>query len=145
MLQAMNTGHAGSLSTVHANSTRDALARIENMVQMSNMGLSSKSIRTEVASAVHLIVQLDRQRDGVRRITEVTEIAGIEGEAVLLNHIFKLRITDETTDGKLIGQYEVNRMRPSFHEQLRYFNMDQVWSETLAETKNFPETFVDPE
>src|SRR6516165_8124086 len=96
MLQAMNTGHDGSMSTIHANNTRDALSRVENMVQMSSMGLTPRAIRQQVVSSVNLIVQVERQRDGGRRVTQVTEIAGIEGETQLLNDIFKLEITGET-------------------------------------------------
>jgi pilus assembly protein CpaF len=144
MLQAMNTGHAGSLSTIHANSTRDALSRIENMVQMSGIGLSSKSIRTEVAAAVHLIVQLDRQRDGVRRVTEVTEIAGMEGETVLLHDIFKLKIVGEETNGKLIGRNEVSRIRPTFFEQLQYFGLDHAWTQAMSDAVNDPGMITEP-
>jgi pilus assembly protein CpaF len=133
MLQAMNTGHAGSLSTIHANSSRDALARIENMVQMSSMGLSSKSIRTEIVGAINLIVQLERQRDGVRRVTEVMDIAGIEGDTILLGEIFKLRIVGEATDGKLIPQTHFSRIRPSFYEQLQYFNLERHWVEAMED------------
>jgi pilus assembly protein CpaF len=111
MLQAMNTGHDGSMSTIHANNTRDALSRIENMVQMSSMGLSAKAIRTQVVAAVNMIVQVERQRDGGRRVTQVTEIAGIEGETQLLNDIFKFEVTGESATGKLIGRYEVSRTR----------------------------------
>jgi len=123
MLQAMNTGHAGSLSTIHANSARDALSRIENMVQMAAMGLSSHTIRTEITSAIHLIVQLDRQRDGVRRVTEVTEVAGMEGDTVLMHEIFKLKIDGEAQDGKLLAHYYMSRMRPGFFDAFRHTNM----------------------
>ena len=80
MLQAMNTGHDGSMSTIHANTTRDALTRIENMVQMGNMGLPARSIRQQIVGAVDLIVQVERHRDGERRVTQVTEVCGMEGE-----------------------------------------------------------------
>src|ERR1700742_153780 len=89
MLQAMNTGHDGSMSTIHANNTRDAVTRIENMVQMGSMGLPLSAIRTQIVSAVDIIVQVERQRDGGRRITQVTEVCGMEGDIVLLNDIFK--------------------------------------------------------
>ena len=138
MLQAMNTGHAGSLSTIHANSARDALARIENMVQMSAMGLSSKSIRTEIAAAIHLIVQLDRQRDGVRRITEVVEVAGMESETVLLHEIFRLKIEGEAPDGKLLPRWEMSRIRPGFYEQLKYFGLEEMWTQAMNEAKSDP-------
>jgi pilus assembly protein CpaF len=133
MLQAMNTGHDGSMSTIHANNTRDALARIENMVQMSSMGLSPKAIRTQVVAAVNLIVQVERQRDGGRRVTQVTEIAGIEGETQLLNDIFKFEVTGETATGRLTGRYEVSRIRSTFQERLQYFGLDRSWAAALED------------
>ncbi|OYV37128.1 MAG: pilus assembly protein CpaF [Rhodospirillales bacterium 20-64-7] len=133
MLQAMNTGHDGSMSTIHANNTRDALARIENMVQMSSMGLSPKAIRTQVVAAVNLIVQVERQRDGGRRVTQVTEIAGIEGETQLLNDIFKFEVTGETATGRLVGRYEVSRIRSTFIERLQYFGLDRAWMTALED------------
>jgi pilus assembly protein CpaF len=133
MLQAMNTGHDGSMSTIHANNTRDALSRIENMVQMSSMGLSPKAIRTQVVAAVNMIVQVERQRDGGRRVTQVTEIAGIEGETQLLNDIFKFEVTGESATGKLIGRYEVSRIRSTFSERLQYFGLDRAWAHALDE------------
>ena len=129
MLQAMNTGHDGSMSTIHANNTRDALARIENMVQMSSMGLSPKAIRTQV----NIIVQVERQRDGGRRVTQVTEIAGIEGETQLLNDIFKFEVTGETATGRLTGRYEVSRIRSTFSERLQYFGLDRAWAHALED------------
>ena len=92
MLQAMNTGHDGSMSTIHANTTRDALTRIENMVQMGQPSLPLRAIRTQIVSAVDLIVQVERMRDGGRRITQVTEVVGLEGDVVTLNDIFQLRV-----------------------------------------------------
>jgi pilus assembly protein CpaF len=133
MLQAMNTGHDGSMSTIHANNTRDALARIENMVQMSSMGLSPRAIRTQVVAAVNLIVQVERQRDGGRRVTQVTEIAGIEGETQLLNDIFKFEVTGETATGRLTGRYEVSRIRSTFQERLQYFGLDRSWMAALED------------
>jgi pilus assembly protein CpaF len=133
MLQAMNTGHDGSMSTIHANNTRDALSRIENMVQMSSMGLSPKAIRTQVVAAVNIIVQVERQRDGGRRVTQVTEIAGIEGETQLLNDIFKFEVTGETATGKLMGRYEVSRIRSTFNERLQYFGLDRAWNHALED------------
>jgi pilus assembly protein CpaF len=135
MLQAMNTGHDGSMSTIHANNTRDALARIENMVQMSSMGLSPKAIRTQVVAAVNIIVQVERQRDGGRRVTQVTEICGMEGETQLLNDIFKYEMLGETADGKLFGRYEVSRLRSAFSERLKYFGLDKAWAAALDEIK----------
>lgn len=133
MLQAMNTGHDGSMSTIHANNTRDALARIESMVQMSNMGLSPRAIRMQVVSAVHLIVQVERQRDGGRRVVQLTEIAGIEGETPLLTDIFKFEIDGETASEKVLGHYVVSRGRSSFHERLTYFGLYRAWAAALDE------------
>ncbi len=114
MLQAMNTGHDGSMSTIHANNTRDALTRIENMVQMGNMGLPLGAIRTQIVSAVDMIVQVERQRDGRRRVTQVTEICGSEGDVVLMNDIFQFVVDGEGSDGTLVGRYKTVRSRPGF-------------------------------
>ena len=135
MLQAMNTGHDGSMSTIHANNTRDALTRIENMVQMGNMGLPSKAIKTQIVGAVDMIVQVERHREGGRRITQVTDIVGLEGDVVVLNDIFQFEFTGENADGtKLIGAYKVGRGRPSFWERLMYFQMDRAWVAAMEET-----------
>ena len=132
MLQAMNTGHDGSMSTVHANTTRDALTRIENMVQMGNMGLPAPAIRQQVVSAVDLIIQVERQRDGGRRVTQVTEVCGMEGDIVVLNDIFRLEIEGEGADGRLIGRYKTSRARPGFITRLVYFRLDAAWMAALA-------------
>jgi pilus assembly protein CpaF len=134
MLQAMNTGHDGSMSTVHANTSRDALTRIENMVQMGNMGLPSRAIRTQIVGAVDLIVQIGRQRDGTRRVLQVTDVYGMEGEIVTMNDIFLYEVTGETSDGKLTGHYKVSRSKPSFYERLTYFGLDRAWSAAVEES-----------
>lgn len=131
MLQAMNTGHDGSMSTIHANTTRDALTRIENMVQMGNMGLPAKAIRTQIVGAVDLIIQVARQRDGGRRVTQVTEVCGMEGEVITLNDIFQLEMLGEGSDGKLFGRYKVSRVPPSFQQRLAYFGLDRAWKAAL--------------
>lgn len=131
MLQAMNTGHDGSMSTIHANNTRDAVTRIENMVQMGHMGLATRAIRTQIASAIDLMVQVERHRDGIRRITQVTDVAGLEGEIVVLNDIFNFEVEGEALDGRLLGRYRVSRIRPSFHEALVYFQLDRAWANAL--------------
>jgi pilus assembly protein CpaF len=128
MLQAMNTGHDGSMSTIHANTARDAVTRIENMVQMGNLGLSAGAIRTQIASAVDLIVQVERHRDGNRRLTQITDVCGLEGDIVLLNDVCKLEGLKETPEGRLVGRYKFNRARPSFHERLAYFGVDRAWA-----------------
>jgi pilus assembly protein CpaF len=133
MLQAMNTGHDGSMSTIHANNTRDALTRIENMVQMGNMGLPSKAIKTQIVGAVDMIVQVERHRDGGRRITQVTDVVGLEGEVVILNDLFQFEFTGETPEGKLTGTYKMGRGRPSFWDRLVYFQMDRAWLQAVDE------------
>ncbi|MBE7210177.1 MAG: CpaF family protein [Gluconacetobacter diazotrophicus] len=132
MLQAMNTGHDGSMSTIHANTARDALTRIENMVQMGNMGLPSAAIRRQIVSAVDLIVQIERQRDGVRRVVQVTEVCGMEGEIVVLNDLFRLQQTGEIAAGQRNSRYEVSRARPSFWSRLVGFGLDRTWTDAMA-------------
>ena len=131
MLQAMNTGHDGSMSTIHANNTRDALSRIENMVQMGNVGLPSRAIRQQIVSAVDLIIQLERQRDGGRRVMQVTEVVGMEGEVVTLNDVFQLEFEGEDPDGRLRCKYKVSGARPACQERLAYFGLDRAWKAAL--------------
>ena len=133
MLQAMNTGHDGSMSTIHANNTRDALIRIENMVQMGHMGLPSLAIRTQIVGAVDLIIQVARQRDGGRRVTQVTEICGMEGDVISINDVFALELQGQDRDGRLFGKYHRSRVAPSFAPRLVYFGLDQAWAEMMAE------------
>jgi pilus assembly protein CpaF len=133
MLQAMNTGHDGSMSTIHANTTRDAITRIENMVQMGQPNLPLVAIRTQITSAVHLIVQLERMRDGVRRISQLSEVVGLESGIVVMNDIFQYEYEGENSDGTLRGFYKVSRIRPSFLPRLQYFNLDRVWNGALDE------------
>jgi pilus assembly protein CpaF len=134
MLQAMNTGHDGSMSTVHANTARDAVTRVENMVQMGNMGLPSRSIRTQFVGAVDLIVQIERHRDGKRRVTQVTDVCGLEGDTVILNDIFAFTVDGESSTGGLQGRYQVNRAKPSFHQRLSYFCLDRAWNAAFEDT-----------
>lgn len=131
MLQAMNTGHDGSMSTIHANTTRDALTRIENMVQMGNMGLPAKAIRTQMVGAIDLIIQVERHRDGGRRVTQVTEVVGMEGEVITLNDIFQFEVLGEGPDSRLFGRYKVSRVPPSFQRRLTYFGLDRAWKAAL--------------
>jgi pilus assembly protein CpaF len=135
MLQAMNTGHDGSMSTVHANTTRDALTRIESMVQMGNIGLPARAIRTQIVSAIDLIVQVERQRDGGRRVLQVSEVCGMEGDVVTMNDIFLLEVEGEGLDGRLRVRYRVNRARPNFHDRLSYFGLERAWTTALDEAE----------
>ncbi len=133
MLQAMNTGHDGSMSTIHANTTRDALTRIENMVQMGQPNLPLRAIRTQIVSAVDLIIQLQRMRDGVRRISQVTEVIGLEGDVVTMNDLFEYEYEGENPDGTLRGRFKVSRVRPAFMPRLQYFNLDRAWNAAIGE------------
>src|SRR5256712_4947391 len=117
MLNAMNTGHEGSLSTVHANSPRDALARVENMVLMAGLELPDRAIREQTASALHLIIQLARHTDGVRRVTYITEVTGMEGQIITLQDLFKFEQSGITEDGKILGRMMPTGIRPSFAER----------------------------
>ncbi|MGB7873244.1 MAG: CpaF family protein [Anaerolineales bacterium] len=118
MLQAMNTGHDGSLTTVHSNSPRDAIARLETLVLMAGMDLPLKVVRQQIASAVDLIVQQSRLSDGSRKVTAVTEIAGMEGDTVVLTDIFKFEQTGVSPEGKVIGDLKPSGIRPLFSPRL---------------------------
>jgi pilus assembly protein CpaF len=124
MLQAMNTGHEGSLTTVHANSTRDALSRIEQMVMLAGFDLPIAAIREQIASALHLVVQLSRLADGTRRVVAVTEVAGLEGHLVTLQDIFVFRQTGIDATGKVLGTLRATGIRPKFVERLHSFGVD---------------------
>jgi pilus assembly protein CpaF len=114
MLQAMNTGHEGSLSTIHANTPRDALARLETMVMMAGMDLPSRAIREQVASAVHLIVQVSRLSDGSRKVVSVSEIQGMEGNVIVMQDIFAYQQKGVGEGGKVLGQMQATGMVPKF-------------------------------
>ena len=124
MLQAMNTGHEGSLTTVHANSPRDALGRIENMVLMAGFDLPIAAIREQISSALHVIVQLTRLADGTRRVVNVTEIAGMEGPVVTLQDIFVFRQEGIDRNGKVLGELKATGIRPQFTDRLHAFGVD---------------------
>jgi pilus assembly protein CpaF len=125
MLQAMNTGHDGSMSTVHANSPRDALYRIENMVMMANLNLPLRAIRMQIASAVNLLVHIERMRDGIRRVHSVAEIAGMEGEIITIRELFTFRYQGERRDGTIEGTFESSRMRPDFVDRAARLGLDR--------------------
>jgi pilus assembly protein CpaF len=118
MLQAMNTGHDGSLTTVHANSPRDALARIENMVLMANLDLPVRAIRDQIASAINLVVQLTRFSDGTRRVTHVTEIVGMEQDVITMHDLFTFVQRGLDADGRVIGEIAPSGIRPLFVDRL---------------------------
>jgi len=116
MLNAMNTGHEGSVSTIHSNAPRDALARLENMVLMANLDLPVRAIREQISSALHLVLQIARFRDGGRRITHVTEVSGMEGDIITLQDIFRFKQEGIDEHGKILGRLEATGIRPSFAE-----------------------------
>jgi pilus assembly protein CpaF len=118
MLQAMNTGHDGSLTTLHANTPRDALSRLETMVLMAGMDLPLKVVRQQISSAVDLIIQQSRLKDGSRKVTAITEVVGMEGETVVLTDIFKFEQTGVGKDGKIMGELRATGIRPIFSPRL---------------------------
>lgn len=118
MLAAMNTGHDGSLTTIHANTPRDALSRIENMFSMAGWSISTKNLRSQIASAIHLVVQMDRQEDGKRRMISVQEINGMEGEVITMSEIFKFQRTGINEDGDVMGYYTATGVVPSCYDKL---------------------------
>jgi pilus assembly protein CpaF len=118
MLQAMNTGHEGSMTTIHANATRDALSRLEQMVGMAGFPMSQISIRSQVASAISLVIQLQRLSDGKRRVTQVSEITGMEGDVVQTQDIYEFVRSGVDSDGQVLGELRATGIRPKFLEQL---------------------------
>ncbi|HEY6334620.1 MAG TPA: CpaF family protein [Alphaproteobacteria bacterium] len=132
MLQAMNTGHEGSLGTIHANRPREALTRLENMVGMAGINLPSKAIRTQIAAALDMIVQVSRMRDGVRRITHIMEVVGMEGDVITTQDLFHYEVEGEGPDGKLIGRYKSSGLRPHFTPKAAYFGLDKPLIEAVA-------------
>ncbi|MFZ3502495.1 CpaF family protein [Vibrio harveyi] len=125
MLAAMNTGHDGSLTTIHANSPRDALSRIENMFSMAGWNISTKNIRSQIASAIHLVIQMERQEDGRRRMVSVQEINGMEGEVITMSEIFKFERQGLDSEGNVLGHFVATGVVPQAHDTLakRGFNL----------------------
>jgi pilus assembly protein CpaF len=139
MLQAMNTGHDGSLTTVHSNSPRDAIARLETLIMMAGMDLPVKVIRQQVASAIDLVVQQTRLKDGSRKVVAITEVAGMEGDTIVLSDIFKFEQTGVTPDHKIIGEMKPTGIRPMFSPRLEAAGFKlgaQVFGANVAEMLN---------
>jgi pilus assembly protein CpaF len=124
MLQAMNTGHDGSLTTIHANSPRDALARMETMAMMASLNLPEKAVRKQIASAVTLILQVARFSDGTRRLTHVTEITGMEGDVISMQDLFVFEKRGVSSDGRVVGIFTATGIRPKFAERLKAGGFD---------------------
>jgi pilus assembly protein CpaF len=136
MLQAMNTGHDGSLTTLHANAPRDALSRLETMCLMSGMDLPIKVVREQIASAIDVIIQQSRLKDGSRKVTAITEVAGMEGDTIVLTDIFRFEQSGMTSDGKVIGDLKPTGIRPLFSPRLEAAGFKlgpEVFGANLAE------------
>ena len=119
MLQAMNTGHDGSMTTIHANTPRDALSRLEQMIMMAGVEFPLRSMRSQIASAIHVVLQLERSADGRRRVVSIQEITGMEGEVVTMQEIFRFRRRGVDPQGRVIGSFEPSGIRPNFAERLQ--------------------------
>jgi pilus assembly protein CpaF len=124
MLQAMNTGHDGSMTTIHANSARDGISRLENMIAMAGIEMPIKAVRSQIASAVNLIVQASRLQDGSRRMTSITEVTGMEGEVISMQEVFRFQRVGLTPDNKIIGHYTATGVRTHFSERFRLWGYD---------------------
>jgi pilus assembly protein CpaF len=132
MLQAMNTGHDGSMSTIHSNSPRDALYRLENMVMMTATNLVLRAIRMQIASAIQLIVHLERMRDGVRRVLSVSEIVGMEGDVISMRDIFSFEYAGDTNSGLLQGKFVSSRLQPYLTRRAALFGLDRRLLEAVG-------------
>jgi pilus assembly protein CpaF len=124
MLQAMNTGHDGSMTTVHANTPRDALSRIEQMIGMSEVEITPRSARAQIASAIQIVIQIARLPDGRRRLMSLSELTGMEGDTITLQEIFRFRTTGRSEEGQVLGQFEAAGIRPKFAAQLHNAGID---------------------
>jgi len=130
LLAAMNTGHDGSMATLHSNSPRECLARMENMVMMGDIKIPKEAISRQIADSVDLIVQVKRLRDGSRRTTNITEVIGMEGEVIVTQELFKFEYLDESADGKIIGEYRSMGLRPYTLDKAKQFGFDQPYLES---------------
>src|SRR5262249_19688792 len=131
LLQAMNTGHDGSMGTLHANTPREALTRLENMIGLAGINLPSKAVRTQISSAVNLIVQISRMRDGMRRVTHVTELVGMEGDVIITQDLFTFEYQGEDENGKLIGTFKSTGLRPHFTPKAAYYGFEEKLLEAM--------------
>ncbi|KUO55434.1 MAG: flagellar protein FlaI [Sphingomonadales bacterium BRH_c42] len=129
LLAAMNTGHDGSMCTLHANSPRECLGRMENMILMGDIKIPKEAISRQIAESVDLIVQVKRLRDGSRRTTNITEVIGMEGDVIVTQELFKFEYLDETDDGKILGEFRSQGLRPYTLEKARQFGFDQAYLE----------------
>ena len=138
MLQAMNTGHDGSMTTIHANSARDGISRLENMIAMAGIEMPIKAVRSQIASAVNLIVQASRLQDGSRRMTSITEITGMEGDVISMQEIFRFQRVGLTPDNKIIGHFTATGVRSHFSERFRLWGYElpaSIYEPTVMERR----------
>jgi pilus assembly protein CpaF len=124
MLQAMNTGHDGSLTTLHANTPRDALSRLETMVSMANLNLPDKGVRQQIASAIDVIIQVSRLTDGTRKIVSIYEVVGMEGDVITMQEIFTFERQGVADDGRVVGRFRPTGIRPRFTERLQAWGIE---------------------
>jgi pilus assembly protein CpaF len=132
LLQAMNTGHEGCMGTFHANSPRDALFRLENMVAMANLNIPLSSVREQIASSLEVIVHTQRLRDGTRKVTNVTEVIGMENEVITMQDLVSYEITGEDDNSRLLGEFRFSRMRPRFYDKAMHFGLERSLLELMA-------------
>ncbi|MBI5165495.1 MAG: CpaF family protein [Magnetospirillum sp.] len=133
LLQAMNTGHDGSMGTIHANTPRDALSRVENMVAMGGYNLPAKAVREQIAAAINVVVQASRLRDGTRKITHISEIVGMEGDVITLQDLFLYEFQGEDSTGRILGRHKATGIRPGFWDRARYYGLERDLADALAE------------
>jgi pilus assembly protein CpaF len=131
MLQAMNTGHDGSLGTIHANRPREALTRLENMIGMASVNLPAKAVRTQISSAIDMIVQVSRMRDGMRRITHIMEVVGMEGDVITTQDLYVFEFEGEDQQGNIKGNFKSSGLRPHFLPKASYFGLDRALMEAM--------------
>jgi pilus assembly protein CpaF len=131
LLQAMNTGHDGSMGTIHANNPRECISRMENMIAMGGYNLPAKTVREHIAGAIQVVVQAARLRDGSRKITHVSEVLGMEGEVVTLQDLFVYEITGEDAQGRITGRHRFTGLRPGFWDRVRYFGKERDLAEAM--------------
>ena len=132
MLQAMNTGHDGSMCTIHANRPREALTRLENMVAMAGVKLPNEAVRSQIAAAVNLIIQISRMRDGIRRITHITEVVGMEGDVITTQDLFTFEFEGEDADGTLHGSFTSTGLRPHFLPRAQYYGLERALMDAVG-------------
>jgi pilus assembly protein CpaF len=124
MLQAMNTGHDGSLTTIHSNSPRDALSRLETMIAMASLDLPERAMRQQIASAINIVIQVSRLSDGARKVMQVSEIVGMEGDIITMQDIFLFERAGIGDDDKVLGQFRASGIRPRCAERLKAYGVD---------------------